>query len=265
MGCHFLLQATFLTQGSNLGLLNCRQILNCWATREVFMENRRVSLFMWCSAKRGWSGDPGLANQSHFFGIYRYLSLFLRNNYICMTWKDWLRPGTWDPLLQCLHLDKCSWSNKNTKKLQGMSNKCAHAVRANYGQDIKRPETQLQLLKSWEQKWGQEQKQGIPHAACTQQHLGEGTPPKPPLWPNPWTQPYIHPIYGTTLPSLLREPERETYLFSFLLATIGEVAQSCPTLCDPKDCSLPGSSVHGIFQARVLEWVAISFSKGLLK
>ena len=35
-----------------------------------------------------------------------------------------------------------------------------------------------------------------------------------------------------------------------------EVAQSCPTLCDPMDCSLPGSSVHGIFQARVLEWGA---------
>ena len=34
-----------------------------------------------------------------------------------------------------------------------------------------------------------------------------------------------------------------------------EVAQSCPTLCDPMDCSLRGSSVHGIFQARVLEWV----------
>ena len=40
-----------------------------------------------------------------------------------------------------------------------------------------------------------------------------------------------------------------------------EVPQSCPTLCDPMDYSLPGSSVHGIFQARVLEWVAISFSK----
>ena len=40
-----------------------------------------------------------------------------------------------------------------------------------------------------------------------------------------------------------------------------EVAQSCPTLCDPMDCSLPGCSVHGIFQARVLEWVAISFSR----
>ena len=39
-----------------------------------------------------------------------------------------------------------------------------------------------------------------------------------------------------------------------------EVAQSCLTLCDPMDCSLPGSSVHGIFQARVLEWGAIAFS-----
>ena len=40
-----------------------------------------------------------------------------------------------------------------------------------------------------------------------------------------------------------------------------EVAQWCPTLCDPVDCSLPDSSVHGIFQARVMEWVAISFSR----
>ena len=39
-----------------------------------------------------------------------------------------------------------------------------------------------------------------------------------------------------------------------------EVAQTCPTLCDPMGCSLPGSSVHGIFQARVLEWGAIAFS-----
>ena len=39
-----------------------------------------------------------------------------------------------------------------------------------------------------------------------------------------------------------------------------EVTQSCPTLSNPMDCSLPGSSVHGIFQARVLEWGAIAFS-----
>ena len=40
-----------------------------------------------------------------------------------------------------------------------------------------------------------------------------------------------------------------------------EVTQLCPSLCDPMNCSLPGSSVHGIFQARILEWDAISFSK----
>ena len=40
------------------------------------------------------------------------------------------------------------------------------------------------------------------------------------------------------------------------------VTQSCLTLCDPKDCSLPNSPVHGILQARILEWVAIPFSRG---
>ena len=41
-----------------------------------------------------------------------------------------------------------------------------------------------------------------------------------------------------------------------------EVAQLCPTLCDPMDCSLPGSSVHGIFLARVLKWIDIFYSRG---
>ena len=43
-----------------------------------------------------------------------------------------------------------------------------------------------------------------------------------------------------------------------------EVVQSCPTLRDPMDCSPPGSSIHGIFQARALEWGAIAFSKAVL-
>ena len=54
---------------------------------------------------------------------------------------------------------------------------------------------------------------------------------------------------GLSLPSPMHKSENES-----------EVAQSCPTLRDPMDYSLPGSSVHGIFQARVLEWVAIAFS-----
>jgi len=45
-----------------------------------------------------------------------------------------------------------------------------------------------------------------------------------------------------------------------LYAATAKSLQSCPTLCTPMDCSLPGSSIHGIFQARVLEWVAIAFS-----
>ena len=70
-----------------------------------------------------------------------------------------MRPRTWDPLLQYLHLDKHSWSNKNTKK-QGMRNTHAHAVRVNYGQDKKGLETQLPLLKSWERKPGSGAKAG---------------------------------------------------------------------------------------------------------
>ena len=53
----------------------------------------------------------------------------------------------------------------------------------------------------------------------------------------------------------------EEYKVCCIAVSDGEskVAQSCPTLDDPMDCSLPGSSVHGIFQARVLEWGAIAF------
>ena len=49
--------------------------------------------------------------------------------------------------------------------------------------------------------------------------------------------------------------------FTNIISYRSEVAQLCPTLCDPMDCRLQGSSVHGIFQARVLQWVAISFSR----
>ena len=52
------------------------------------------------------------------------------------------------------------------------------------------------------------------------------------------------------------------FVISWVSEWVSEVAQSCPTFYDPMDCSLPGSSVYGILQARVLEWVAISFSRG---
>ena len=46
----------------------------------------------------------------------------------------------------------------------------------------------------------------------------------------------------------------------YMITAAAKSLQSCLTLCDPMDCSLPGSCVHGIFQARVLEWGAIAFS-----
>ena len=51
------------------------------------------------------------------------------------------------------------------------------------------------------------------------------------------------------------------YIYRCYIDVDIEVAQSCPTLCDPMDCSLPGSTIHGIFQAIILDWVAISFSR----
>ena len=77
-----------------------------------------------------------------------------------------------------------------------------------------------------------------------------------------------HRLQPTRLPSPWDSPGKNTGAgYHFLLQFVkvkseSEVAQSCPTLRDRMDCSLPGSSVHGIFQARVLEWGAIAFSEG---
>ena len=78
------------------------------------------------------------------------------------------------------------------------------------------------------------------------------------LWP--------HRRQPTRLPRPWDSPGKNTGVgCHFLLQCMkmkseSEVAQSCPTLSDPMDCSLPGSSLHGIFQARALEWGAIAFS-----
>ena len=57
-----------------------------------------------------------------------------------------------------------------------------------------------------------------------------------------------------------REAQEGGDIYIYIYIYYAKSLQSCPTLCDPMDCSLPGSSVHGIFQARVLEWGAIAFS-----
>ena len=56
--------------------------------------------------------------------------------------------------------------------------------------------------------------------------------------------------------------QRVKFLIVFSKLKWSKLAQSCPTLCDPMDCSLPGSSIHGILQARTLEWVAMPSSRG---
>ena len=79
-------------------------------------------------------------------------------------------------------------------------------------------------------------------------------PVRPHRWqpiglPHPWDSPGKNTGVG-----------RHFLLQCMKVKSASEVAQSCPTLSDPMDCSLPGSSIHGIFQARVLEWGAIAFS-----
>ena len=64
----------------------------------------------------------------------------------------------------------------------------------------------------------------------------------------------------TKLNSLPHSAKNSTLNFNYAAAA-AKLLQSCPTLRDPMDCSLPGSSTHGIFQARALEWVAIAFSE----
>ena len=73
---------------------------------------------------------------------------------------------------------------------------------------------------------------------------------QPTRLPHPWDSPGKNTGVGCHFPLQCRKVKSES-----------EVDQSCPTPSDPMDCSLPGPSIHGIFQARVLEWGAIAFSK----
>ena len=72
---------------------------------------------------------------------------------------------------------------------------------------------------------------------------------QPTRLPRPWDSPGKNPVVGC-----------HCLLQYIKVKSESEVAQSCPTLRNPMNCSLPGSSIHGIFQARVLEWGAITFS-----
>jgi len=76
-----------------------------------------------------------------------------------------------------------------------------------------------------------------------------------------WKEPRLPPAFS--LLYVLLQQHSSQFPAEFLSFRRREaIAQSCPTLCYPIDCNPPGSSVHGIFQARILVWVAISFSRG---
>ena len=93
-------------------------------------------------------------------------------------------------------------------------------------------------------------------------------PPYPPC--QMMGEPLMCPVYPYSILTPLLNNEPNEYLaprqkdpgFKVPESVLVLVAQSCPTFCEPIDYSLPGSSVHGIFLARILEWVAISFSRG---
>ena len=133
--------------------------------------------------------------------------------------------------------------------------------------------------------------QAPPSIGFSRQEYGNGLPlPSPGDLPNPGVEPRSPALQADALTSellllLLSHFSRARFCATpkmaahqvppspgvgchFLLQCMkvkseSEVAQSCPTLSDPMDCSPPGSSVHGIFQARVLEWGAIAFSEPL--
>ena len=91
------------------------------------------------------------------------------------------------------------------------------------------------------------------------------------VWISPWhSHHHIHKIMEPSVVNIFKG-DRAKYLADTYTKAVGAewfsefcvlVAQSCPALCNPTDCSPPGSSVRGIFQARILEWVAISSSRG---
>ena len=95
----------------------------------------------------------------------------------------------------------------------------------------------------------------VPHAACyITSVVSDSVQPhrrQPTRLPHPWDSPGKNTGVGCHFLLQCMKVKSES-----------EIAQFCPTLSDPMDCSLPGSSVHGIFQARVLEWGATAFSGG---
>ena len=73
-----------------------------------------------------------------------------------------------------------------------------------------------------------------------------------------------HLVEGAWKTTVHEVTKNHTGLNTQLNSSWSRIAQSRPSLCNPMNCSLPGSSIHGIFKARILEWVATSFSKNMM-
>ena len=106
--------------------------------------------------------------------------------------------------------------------------------------------------------WGLKEKDVTEHCCCcccVASVVSNSAQPhrrQPTRLPRPWDSPGKNTGMGCHFLLQCRKVKSES-----------EVAQLCPTLRDPMNCSLPGSSIHGIFQARVLEWGAIAFSQSI--
>ena len=112
----------------------------------------------------------------------------------------------------------------------------------------KQSSLQKALITSWTTAWPW----FMPAATSRQSCLTLCDPMEPTRLPHPWDSPGKNTGVGCHF-----------LLQCMKVKSQSEVARACPTLCDPMDCRLPGSSIHGIFQARVLEWGAIAFYRSI--
>ena len=114
------------------------------------------------------------------------------------------------------------------------------------------------------QSWRTRGAHSHPLWLCKLQHPGNPFNTEYAHWKYVYLQSSCETRTGSQLSKVkwLHCPEKAHTIIMYESESESEVPQSCLTLCDPMDCSLSSSSVHGIFQARMLEWIAISFSRG---
>ena len=155
---------------------------------------------------------------------------------------------------------------------QDFLTRCAGRGRWRPNRDLKLgriPPREKTEVKTWRKKWRKSEVKTWRKWRRESEEKSESEAPG--SWPGPQNLRVESPLLSykvrVTMGNDLNKAEKHylqllRHLLQRLLSeSESEVTQSCPTLCNPMDCSLPGFSVHGIFQAKILEWGAISFSK----